>query len=415
MKLRINITISRGFTLVELMVVIAIIGVLATLIMVTLDNTKTTARNTRRLSDIKQLQLALKLYYNDNGFYPTSITPGASLARNGVNYMLRVPSNPKPWNDGTCPPNDYQYTQLEGGKRYSLNFCVSAPTDDLLGGAHVATSNGILNCPTGYIGIPGNATLETTDFCVMQYEAKCACTSTPTTGLTTPATGNTTYDNSLSGSNTACTGSAVPNYACIASNNRQIVSTISGIPIANITQANAKTYCQSAGGHLITNVEWMTIARNIEQVASNWNGGVIGTSWINQGNYSTSNALDGTVAGSGQSKRTHTLSTGDVIWDIAGNVGEWTDDTCTTAAYPSGGYTQWSQGSLSGIRPTNGPSIGTWDDTNGMGRYYGCPANGRPFYRGGSLGGASFAGIYQMNMNSAVGSTAATLGFRCVK
>lgn len=400
MKLRITNCVLRGFTLVELMVVIAIIGVLATLIMVTLDNTKSTARNTRRLADIKQLQLALKLYYNDNGFYPTTVTPGTSLSRNGVNYMLRVPANPKPWNDGTCPSSDYQYKQLENGQRYSISFCVSAPTDDLSIGTHFATSNGILNCPTGYIAIPGSATLETNDFCVMQYEAKCATTAAPTVGLISPATGNTTYNNTSQ----ACTGSYAP------------VSIPSGVPIGNISQTTAKTYCQAIGGHLITNVEWMTIARNIEQVASNWNGGVIGTSWINWGNYSGSSALDGTTPGSAQSKRTHTLSTGELIWDISGNVAEWTDDTCTTATYPSGGYTEWNNASLNSIRSLNGPSNSAWNDaSNGMGRYFGCSANGRAFSRGGSLGGASNAGIYQMNLSFDTTTTDTKVGFRCVK
>jgi hypothetical protein len=140
------------------------------------------------LADIKQIQLALKMYYNDTGTFPSSITPGSSISKGGANYMLRVPSNPKPWPDNGCPDQDYQYKQLEGGKRYMLTFCLGDTTDDLSKGSHIATSNGILNCPTGYIPVPGSAELETNDFCVMKYEAKCALDSTATSGETTPAT-----------------------------------------------------------------------------------------------------------------------------------------------------------------------------------------------------------------------------------
>jgi len=42
-----------------------------------------------------------------------------------------------------------------------------------------------------------------------------------------------------------------------------------GSPIAGVTHAEAKAICVSLGAHLITNQEWMTIARNAEQQPSN--------------------------------------------------------------------------------------------------------------------------------------------------
>jgi type II secretion system protein G len=61
---------SKGFTLIELLVVIAIIGILATIVLVSLNSARQKARDTRRISDVRQIALALEMYYDDNGAYP---------------------------------------------------------------------------------------------------------------------------------------------------------------------------------------------------------------------------------------------------------------------------------------------------------------------------------------------------------
>lgn len=62
---------NRGFTLVELLVVIAIIGVLATLLLLQLGGARAKARDSKRISDVTQLQTALEQYFDDNaGTYP---------------------------------------------------------------------------------------------------------------------------------------------------------------------------------------------------------------------------------------------------------------------------------------------------------------------------------------------------------
>ena len=54
---------AKGFTLIELLVVIAIIGLLATLAVVAFGNARKKARDTKRITDIKQMGKAVELYW----------------------------------------------------------------------------------------------------------------------------------------------------------------------------------------------------------------------------------------------------------------------------------------------------------------------------------------------------------------
>ena len=60
---------KKGFTLIELLVVIAIIGILATIVLVSLNNARESARDTKRISDLRSSQLALELYYAEHATY----------------------------------------------------------------------------------------------------------------------------------------------------------------------------------------------------------------------------------------------------------------------------------------------------------------------------------------------------------
>jgi general secretion pathway protein G len=64
--------IKNGFTLVELLVVISILGILATIGLVAFSSAQMRGRDTQRKSDLKQTSNALEIYYNDHGSYPSS-------------------------------------------------------------------------------------------------------------------------------------------------------------------------------------------------------------------------------------------------------------------------------------------------------------------------------------------------------
>lgn len=70
-KIHINL-VSRGFTLIELLVVIAIIGILSSVVLASLNTARTKGQDATRISNVKSLETALELYYNDYNTYPQS-------------------------------------------------------------------------------------------------------------------------------------------------------------------------------------------------------------------------------------------------------------------------------------------------------------------------------------------------------
>lgn len=137
----------KGFTLIELLVVIAIIGILASIVLASLDSSRKKGRDARRLSDIKQIQLALELYFDQSNAFPPAIsgTAGscgqsgsnscASLYLTGPGYISVVPTDPS-------NNKDYNYVSYYavGG---ATNTCVSYHLGASLetGSTHVALQN----------------------------------------------------------------------------------------------------------------------------------------------------------------------------------------------------------------------------------------------------------------------------------
>jgi general secretion pathway protein G len=96
-------TAQRGFTLIELMVVLVIIGVLAALIVPNVIERADDARVTAAKTDINNLMQALKLYRLDNQRYPTAeqglqsllVRPTAGpAAPNWKPYVEKLPNDP---------------------------------------------------------------------------------------------------------------------------------------------------------------------------------------------------------------------------------------------------------------------------------------------------------------------------------
>ena len=133
---------KKGFTLIELLVVIAIIGLLATLSVVALNNARSRARDSRRVSDIKQIQTALELHFNEHDAYPKQTTLGAahsvlnSSGKDGLHDFINpIPEAPEPADgdctddigNGTNDGNVYGYISADGST-YSLFYCLGNDT-----------------------------------------------------------------------------------------------------------------------------------------------------------------------------------------------------------------------------------------------------------------------------------------------
>ena len=141
---------QKGFTLIELLVVIAIIGILSTLSVLALNSARARARDAKRIADIRQIQTALEMYYNEFNTYPSSTL---SVLETTVPPLLReIPKAPIPA-DGACTTsnNPYTYifndslvaTQGQGSASYTLTYCLGSATGGIKAGVNTATPAGI--------------------------------------------------------------------------------------------------------------------------------------------------------------------------------------------------------------------------------------------------------------------------------
>jgi general secretion pathway protein G len=126
---------DKGITLIEMMVVIVILGILATIIFTRVSDRPEQARRTKAAVEIRQMQTALELFKLDNGYYPTTeqgleaLVVAPSSGRAPMNYpesgyIDKVPLDPwknpylylSPGAHGEYDLKSYGFDGQEGGE-----------------------------------------------------------------------------------------------------------------------------------------------------------------------------------------------------------------------------------------------------------------------------------------------------------
>jgi len=148
---------SQGFTIVELLIVIVVIGILALLVITTYSGIQAKARNSKRQTDIQSLQTQLEAFFSQNGYYP-SLTNMKDTASGGWidtnmksldKNALIDPSNPTQSNQLVSTPTaksySYQVTQSDG--------TTSCESDDTTCAKYTLTADyeGTVNGQTQYV------------------------------------------------------------------------------------------------------------------------------------------------------------------------------------------------------------------------------------------------------------------------
>jgi len=128
---------ERGFTLIEVMVVVVILGILAAILVPKVMDRPDQARKTKARQDIRALEAALNLYKLDNFVYPTT--------DQGLEALVEEPSSPEPanWKAGGYvdrlpkDPWNQDYLFLSPGEQGSIDIFSmgpdQVPSDDDIG------------------------------------------------------------------------------------------------------------------------------------------------------------------------------------------------------------------------------------------------------------------------------------------
>ena len=268
-----------------------------------------------------------------------------------------------------------------------------------------------------WVLVPGDTDYRSKPFCMMKYEAKCTIAD----GLTC----------------TASAGSESP------------TSSVANTPWVSIGMHDSITECASLGKgyHLMSNEEWMSAAANIAALTSNWSGGSLGNGYLfaghSDGDPNNSCAADandalpfveGTctaIAASGgendetTQRRTHNMSNGEVLWDMAGNVHDWVSYYNGTAKpgnsdsfHEYTALTPTTSMPLKYFVPTNGIKSSwsdSWNMTQKIGKYYPSSASSKGSHmRGAAWGAAANVGLFNFQTQTPE-YPSTDIGFRCAR
>jgi len=143
---------SKGFTIVELLIVIVVIGILALLVITTYSGIQAKARNSQRQTDVQSIQTQLEAFYSQNGYYP-SLGDMNSTSWLGTNMKsldkdaLIDPSNPSNSQTLASSPTAKQYSYA-----VTNSSDASCETDDTTCAKYTltATYEGTVNGQTTY-------------------------------------------------------------------------------------------------------------------------------------------------------------------------------------------------------------------------------------------------------------------------
>jgi prepilin-type N-terminal cleavage/methylation domain-containing protein len=110
---------KKGFTLVEILTVVAIMSILIGIMTVSFGDARAKSRDAKRISDIAQIQLILEYYYEKNNMYPLSL--------NDLNSedFTKVPEAPQPGD------SEYKYAVSQNKKRYHLGITLETDNEVL--------------------------------------------------------------------------------------------------------------------------------------------------------------------------------------------------------------------------------------------------------------------------------------------
>jgi general secretion pathway protein G len=121
---------QKGFTFIEILVVITLIAILVMIGAVSYGSINKRSRDARRKSDIEQIRSALEMYRADTGFYPDEgpatfgkISSDADLKTALLSYLSKIPTDPL---DDTVYPYQIIMSDSRGSPAHYYGYCLAA-------------------------------------------------------------------------------------------------------------------------------------------------------------------------------------------------------------------------------------------------------------------------------------------------